>query len=95
MSLLKVKLCKTLLRMILLYSWVSKTSSEIQIFSFGYLPSEHYIYVRMDMRIRDYFSKPKGARSGNTAAYNALFPKNPEFCGFHHSVTVPQFIYTR
>lgn len=94
MSLIKVKLCHALLRVLLLYSLVSKISSDIQIFKFGYLPSGHYFYVKMNMRIRDYFSQPTGVRSGNTALYNVPFPKKPEFCGFHHFVSVPQFIYT-
>jgi hypothetical protein len=46
------------------------------------------------MKIRDYFSKPKGVRPGNPAVYNVAFPKNPEFRGFYHFVTVPQLIYT-
>jgi hypothetical protein len=30
--------------------------------NFGYLSSGRYIYVSKDVRIRGYFSKPKGAR---------------------------------
>ena len=38
-----------------------KISSETKI-TFGYLSPRHYIYVSKDMRIRGYFSKPKGVR---------------------------------
>ena len=31
-------------------------------FNFGYLSSAHYICVSKGVRIRDYFSKPKGVR---------------------------------
>jgi hypothetical protein len=41
------------------------------IFNFGYLSPGHYIYVSKDVRIRGYFTKPKGVRKqkslGNTA----------------------------
>jgi hypothetical protein len=44
-----------------MYLWLSKISSEIQIFNF-WVPIiwTLYIYVSKDMRIRGYFSKPKG-----------------------------------
>ena len=45
-----------------MYHQLSKICSKVQIFNFGYLTSEHYIYVRKDVRIRWYFSKQKGAR---------------------------------
>jgi len=39
----------------------------------------HYIYVSKDVRIRGYFSKPKGAREqkslGSTALYSSSFPR--------------------
>jgi hypothetical protein len=38
----------------------------------------------MNRRIRDYFSKPKGVLSGNTAVYNVPFHKNPEFITVLH-----------
>jgi hypothetical protein len=45
-----------------MYLLLSEISSETQIYNFGYLSSGHYIYVSKDLRIRGYFSKPKGAR---------------------------------
>ena len=52
-----------------LYVLVSNIGSEIQI-NCGYVLSGHCIYVSKDMRIRGYFSKPKGVREqkilGNT-----------------------------
>jgi len=39
-----------------------KLSSKVQIFNFGYLSSVNYIYVSKNVKIRGYFSKPKGVR---------------------------------
>jgi len=41
-----------------LYQHISKLSSEIWIFNFGYLSSGHFIYISKDVRIRGYFLKP-------------------------------------
>jgi len=43
-----------------IYLYLSKISSKIHIFNFGYLSSGHYIYMSKDVRIRNYFSKSKG-----------------------------------
>jgi hypothetical protein len=43
-----------------MYSQLPKTSSEIQIFNFGYISPKHSICVSKDVRICTYFSKPKG-----------------------------------
>jgi len=48
-----------------LYQCVSKISSEIWIFNFGYLSSGHYIYVSKDVGIHGYFLKPEGVHNNN------------------------------
>jgi hypothetical protein len=53
--------------------YVSKITSEIQILNFEYLTSGNYVYVSKDVRIRGYFSEPKGVREeesvGNIAVH--------------------------
>jgi len=53
-----------------LYSKLSKLSSDIQIFNFGYLSTGNCIYGSNDERIIGYFSKPKG--SANLKAWTTL-----------------------
>jgi hypothetical protein len=52
----------------------SKISSEIYIFDSGHLSTGHCIYLKKDVRIFGYLSKPKGAREqkrlGNTTPYS-------------------------
>ena len=49
-----------------MYLYVSKISSEIQIFNFVYFRFSHCIYVSKDVRVRGYFWKPRGVREQNT-----------------------------
>ena len=63
-----------------MYHQLSKICSKVQIFNFGYLTSEHYIYVRKDVRIRWYFSKQKGAREQKRLGKTA--PAYPYICYF-------------
>jgi len=49
-----------------MYLYVSKISSEIQIFNFCNLGFSHCIYVSKDVRVRGYFWKPRGVSERNT-----------------------------
>jgi hypothetical protein len=61
--LIKVKSCDELLHMLLMcVAAVCLRSVTRFFFYFGYLSSGHYIYVREDVRIHGYFSKPSGVR---------------------------------
>ena len=43
-----------------MHSCLSKISSGILVFNFGYLSSGHYIYVSTDVGIHSYFLKSEG-----------------------------------
>jgi len=59
--LIKVKLCKTLLLMLPVCICIYlKSVLRYIFFNFGYLLSGHYIYTSKDVRISNYFLKPKG-----------------------------------
>jgi len=55
-----------------MYSQLSKVSYAIWIFNFGYVWSGHSIHVNKDVRMRGYFSKPKGVRKQKRLRKSAL-----------------------
>jgi len=55
-----------------MYSKLSKLSSDIYIFNFGYLSTGNCIYGSKDERINGYFSKPKGVRELKSLDNTAL-----------------------
>jgi hypothetical protein len=81
-----------------IYSKLSKLSSDISIFNFGYLSSGHCIYGSKDERIFGYFSKPKRVSELKSVDNTSGVPRGggltappPKFRSFDKAKPNPQF----